>query len=559
MLNHIHIRDFAIIDRLELDLQNGMSVLTGETGAGKSILVDALGLVLGDRADSAVIRHKANKAEITIAVDIQKLPEVPQWLAERDLYSDDDCILRRVIVRDGRSKAYVNGTPVSLSVLRSLGAMLVDIHGQHEHQSLLRRDMQRKLLDSYAGNEKPLHELGELYQQWRVMKSNVVALIAESEEREARIELLRYQIRELSELGLDADEIDALEAEQQRLANVERLRHVSNGTYVDLYENDDGALYSRLGTHVNALEELSVLDPRLSEWCELLASAQVQLAEAANGLRRYASALESDPQRLEWIEQRISQIHDLTRKYRVSASELLVKLQTLKTELSALESPERDPQKLLEQLKEIEGKYHRLAELIHRTRESAADILSEKTTAAMQELGMKGGRFQIAVTAMDNGQLSPSGLDRIEFLVSANPGQPLQALTQVASGGELSRISLAIQMVAAKSLHIPTLIFDEVDSGIGGAVAESVGRQLHRLGENRQVLCVTHLPQVAAQAHRHYLVKKIKNQSHTTANITSLEAKHRIGEIARMLGGLEMTDQTLAHAEEMITRAQRGQ
>lgn len=557
MLIHIHIRDFAIIEYLDLDLQSGMNVLTGETGAGKSILVDALGLVLGDRADSGVIRHKANKAEITVSIDLQALAEVRQWLTEQDLLSDDECVLRRVIVRDGRSKAYVNGSPVALSVLKSLGSMLVDIHGQHEHQSLLRRDMQRRLLDAHAANEQTLHELGELCRQWRMLNSQLESLNAKAEEREARIELLRYQTRELSELGLESDEIAALEEEQQRLANVERLRQISHSTYLDLYENDDFALYSRLGPHVNALEELATLDPSLGEWHELLVNTQVQLAEVAKGLRRYANSLDADPERLEWVEQRISQIHDLARKHRVNAAELPLRLRALESELKALQTPERDPEKLRERLHELENEYHRLALLVRRSREAAAKTLSEKTTTAMQELGMSGGKFRIDVTPTEATQPSPAGLDSIEFLVSANPGQPVQALSQVASGGELSRISLAIQMVAAKNLHIPTLIFDEVDSGIGGAVAESVGRQLRRLGENRQVLCVTHLPQVAAQAHHHYVVKKVRDHSHTTTHITSLNDKQRISEIARMLGGLELTEQTLVHAEEMITLARR--
>lgn len=559
MLIHIHIRDFAIIDHLDLDLQNGMNVLTGETGAGKSILVDALGLVLGDRADSGVIRHKADKAEITVSIDIQELAEVKQWLTEQDLLSDDECVLRRVIVRNGRSKAYVNGSPVALSALRSLGTMLVDIHGQHEHQSLLHRDIQKRLLDAHAGNEQPLHALGKIYRQWRTLKTQFESANSEVEEHKARIELISYQIRELSELGLEGDDITALEEEHERLANVEQLRKISYGIYIDLYENDDIAVYSRLGQQVNALEELTALDPSLAEWHELLANTQVQVAEVAKGLRRYASSLDLDPERLEWVEQRITQIHDLARKHRVTAAELPRRLKALESELNALQTAERDPRKLREKLHQLEAEYHRLALLVRRSRETAAKTLGDKTTIAMQQLGMKGGRFRIDVNPIEDLKLSPSGLDSIAFLVSANAGQPLQALGQVASGGELSRISLAIQMVAAKSLHIPTLIFDEVDSGIGGAVAESVGRQLHRLGQNRQVLCVTHLPQVAAQAHHHYLVKKTKDQSFIKTQITSLNNNQRIDEIARMLGGLELTKQTISHAEEMITLARRDQ
>ena len=309
---------------------------------------------------------------------------------------------------------------------------MVDIHGQHEHQSLLRHDMQKRLLDTHAGNEQSLRKLGGLFRKWSDLKATVASLDAEREEREARIELLRFQTRELSELELARDEIDALEEEQQRLANVEQLRQISNGIYVDLYENDDSALYSRLGKHVNALDELTLLDPELGEWRELIVSAQVQIAEAANGLRRYASELEHDPQRLEWLEQRISQIHDLARKHRVPPTELPQRHKTLESELNTLESPAQDPQKLSEELGKVEVNYHRLAELIHRSRAAAAEFLSEKTTAAMQELGMKGGRFAIDVLPTERTQFSTSGLDRIEFL-GLGKSRPAHASTQQSS------------------------------------------------------------------------------------------------------------------------------
>ena len=556
MLSHIYIQDFAIIDTLDLELEPGMCVLTGETGAGKSILVDALGLVLGDRADSEAIRHGADRAEISIEVDIRDLPEVKAWLAKYELGADEACIVRRVITREGRSRAYVNGSPTSLSVLRLLGQRLVDIHGQHEHQSLLRRDMQRKLLDTYAVNEKYLQELERVYRNWQSLKRKLETSMAEADERNARVELLRYQIQELSQLGLGDLDIHALDQEQQRLANVERLQEGSNGLYLALYESDEQALYSQLGRLIGILSALSSLDSRLTEWLELLTEAQLRISEAANGLRRYSSNLDADPQRLEWIESRLTQVHDLARKHRVPMEELRARLTALESELQVLENPEFDLHRLAEKLDGLETEYRHLAGGLHTTRTNAAAELSQQTTTAMQHLGMKGGRFQITVELDDASSWSTTGLDRIEFLVSTNPGQPLKPLAKVASGGELSRISLAIQMVAAKSLTIPTLIFDEVDSGIGGAVAEVVGRQLQTLGENRQVLCVTHLPQVAVHAQYHYQVSKFKRHSVTLAHIVSLKPQQRIDEIARMLGGLEMTEQTRAHAQEMINRAQ---
>ncbi len=556
MLLHIHIRNFAIIDELELELRPGMCVLTGETGAGKSIIVDALGLVLGDRADSRVIRQGTDRAEITVTVDISNLPAAKTWLAEHDLLSDNECILRRIIARDGRSRAYIGGSPVPLSQLKPLAEMLVDIHGQHEHQSLLRRDMQRRLLDNHAGNEPQLKKLDHIYRQWRTVKSRFEHLSKETQEREARIDLLRYQRQELREVGMDKQQLDALEQEHQRLSNVERLRQGCESAYFNLYESDDAALYSQLGRLANSLGELTELDAGISEWIELLCAAQVQLAEAAKGLHGYSAELEEDPQRLEWLENQIALVQDLARKHRLQPDQLPQRLMEIESELESLQDPDIDPQKLTVRINELHTEYQQLAKQIRHHRETTAQSLSKETTAAMQTLGMKGGRFHIDVEPLDSQQLSPSGLDRIEFLVSSNAGQPLQAINKIASGGELSRISLAIQMVAANSLSIPTLIFDEVDSGIGGGVAEAVGQQLHKLGQNRQVLCVTHLPQVAAQAHHHYQVKKLKQKKLTTTRIDALSITSRVDEIARMLGGLVMTEQTLAHAEEMITRAQ---
>jgi DNA repair protein RecN (Recombination protein N) len=556
MLTHIHIRDFAIIDELELSLGRGLCVLTGETGAGKSILIDALGLVLGDRADSHTVRHGAAKADLAIGVHIADLPQVIRWLEERDLHLGDECLLRRVITREGRSRAYINGVPTPLAAVRALGEMLVDVHGQHEHQSLLRRDSQRRLLDEHGGNTARLAELGRIYAQWRELGRRLEALSSAQDEREGRRELLRYQLRELTDLGLGEGEASELESEHQRLAHVGQLQSGTLGLYHALYEAEDGAVHSLLATLAARLDALADTDPALGEYRELLQGAQIQVEEAADGLRRYAERLELDPQRLEWVEARLGSVHELARKHRVAPDQLPSRQGELERELAALEDPEQDLQRLQEALGALEARYTELAREIGEIRGRTAQRLSAQVTEAMQGLGLEGGELSIEVQTVEQAQLSPWGRERIEFLVSANPGQPLRPLGKVASGGELSRISLAIQMVAANSLHIPTLIFDEVDVGIGGAVAETVGRHLRALGGHRQVLCVTHLAQVAAQAHHHYQVRKTTRRATTLTHIAALSTPDRVEEIARMLGGVEMTEQTRAHAREMITRAQ---
>ncbi|MCP4409789.1 MAG: AAA family ATPase, partial [Gammaproteobacteria bacterium] len=370
MLLHIHIRNFAIIDQLELELRSGMCVLTGETGAGKSIIVDALGLVLGDRADSRVIRQGTDRAEITVTVDISNLPAAKTWLAEHDLLSDNECILRRIIARDGRSRAYIGGSPVPLSQLKPLAEMLVDIHGQHEHQSLLRRDMQRRLLDNHAGNEPQLKKLDHIYRQWRTVKSRFEHLSKETQEREARIDLLRYQRQELREVGMDKQQLDALEQEHQRLSNVERLRQGCESAYFNLYESDDAALYSQLGRLANSLGELTELDAGISEWIELLCAAQVQLAEAAKGLHGYSAELEEDPQRLEWLENQIALVQDLARKHRLQPDQLPQRLMEIESELESLQDPDIDPQKLTVRINELHTEYQQLAKQIRHHRET---------------------------------------------------------------------------------------------------------------------------------------------------------------------------------------------
>ncbi|MCG5499609.1 DNA repair protein RecN [Ectothiorhodospira lacustris] len=553
MLTHIQIRDFAIVDELSLDLSAGMTALTGETGAGKSILVDALGLVLGDRADSTTVRHGAERAEISAHFDISREATAGAWLEEQGL-ATEDCLIRRVIGRDGKSRAWINGSAVTLQSLKTLGEMLVDIHGQHAHQSLLRRDVQRRILDDYADHLELLTAMARDHGIWQKAAHRLATLSEDGEAREARRELLRFQSDELKALDLAAGELERIEEEHGRLAHAGRLLEVAETAYQSLYEAD-GSAESLVGRFCSDIEHLQPLDSRLAEPRELLAAAQIQIREAADWLRRYADGLEMDPARLNFLESRMAAAQDLARKHRVEPTTLPHLLQTLETELNRLEEGGDNLETLAKAVEQALQTCLRQATALSDARRRAADRLSQAVTQAMQGLGMEGGRFACSVEDDGRGHPSSHGMDRVEFMVSANPGQPLQPLTKVVSGGELSRISLAIQMIAAHALPIATLVFDEVDTGIGGGVAEVVGRQLRSLGRHRQVLCVTHLPQVAAQAHQHLQVKKHKGKDHTTTRIRSLADEHRVRELARMLGGVEITERSLAHAREMMTRA----
>lgn len=556
MLIHLQIRDFAIVEHLELELAPGMTAVTGETGAGKSIMVDALGLLLGDRADSGVVRFGAERAEISAVFDLRTLPTARDWLEERDLDLEQDCHLRRIIGRDGRSRAYINGTPQPIQALRDLGDLLVDIHGQHEHQSLLKKDLQRQLLDDYAGNQDLLAELSTHFQTWTRLHQQLEALNQARAERESRLDLLRYQIQELEGLNLQEGEWVGLEEEHLRLANAGRLMETCQQALGRLYENEEVSIYGLLGQTLHELEALCPIDARLAATSELLNAALIQVQEASDELRHYVQLVDMEPGRLEWVEQRLGVIHELARKHRLAAEELPNLLVRLQGELTELENSELRYEQLEQELEQICQAYFQSAQALGARREAAAEELSKRVTTAMGELGMPGGRFAIALKRTNKPR--PNGLEAMEFLVSANPGQPLNPLSKVASGGELSRISLAIQVITVRSARIPVLIFDEVDTGIGGGIAEVVGRQLHTLGETRQVLCVTHLPQVAAQAHRHLKVSKKTQTGSTSTTVSVLTRDQRVQEIARMLGGLELTANTLAHAQEMIERAHRG-
>jgi DNA repair protein RecN (Recombination protein N) len=553
MLLSLHIRDFAIIDQLEIELHGGMTVLTGETGAGKSILLDALGLLLGDRADSGAVRHGAERADISAGFDVSTLETARTWLAEQQLDLGDECQLRRVIAAGGRSRAYLNGSPVPLQLLREFGERLVDIHGQHEHQSLMKRDLQRQLLDHHGAHQPLLAELATLRRDWKQAGQQIEAIIGTGQDRDSRLEFLKFQLQELDELAPEPGEAERLHDEHARLANAGQLLDTCARHLAGLYDDDHSA-QSLLSHALADLQPLTAIDASLKEASELLNSALIQLEEGVDQLRSYPDRLELDPARLGWLEQRLDALHRVARKHRIETETLHEFHQRLSQELQQLEQADQHLEVLEAQRQALATEYATRAGELHRRRVKTAAALSAQVSERMQSLGMQGGQFRIEVTASDNDNLSALGSDSIEFLVSANPGQPLKPLAKVASGGELSRISLAIQVVAASDTEIPTLIFDEVDSGVGGGVAEAVGQQLRALGNHHQVLCVTHLPQVACQAHQHLQVAKLTGDRTTRTRIRPLDGDERVEEIARMLGGRTITDSTLQHAAEMLGR-----
>lgn len=551
MLSHLLIRDLAIISHLELDCTPGMTALTGETGAGKSILIDALGLVLGEKADAGLIRAGRERAEIVANVDLATCPGARAWLAEQALDDEGECIVRRLVTREGRSRAFVNGRPATGAQLRALGDLLVDIHGQHAHQSLLRANAQRELVDAYGGHLPLAAAVADAFRAYRALDQRLTTLEAASQERAERLDLLRFQVAELEALGMSAADIESLDQEQRRLSHLGRLLESAGGLLQTLADTD-GAIADQLGAAVAELDSLSAIDPELSEPRDLLQTAAIHVDEAATGLRHYLDGLELDPSALASVEARLTLVHDLARKYRVAPGQLPTALAERRTELAALEQTgvtldelraTRDAawQSFLQQAGQLSG-----------LRATAGERLSATVSEAMQQLGMAGGRFAVRGEPLPPERAGSGGLERLEFLVSANPGQPLQPLAKVASGGELSRISLAIQVATAECGSVPTLIFDEVDVGIGGGVAEIVGRLLRRLGTSRQVLCVTHLPQVAAQAHRQLRVRKETLDGQTYTRIEPLDEQARVDEIARMLGGTEITRKTREHASEML-------
>ncbi|MGO4503572.1 MULTISPECIES: DNA repair protein RecN [unclassified Dyella] len=555
MLTSLYVRHFAVVEEAEIAFGPGLTVVSGETGAGKSLLVDALMLLAGARADSGMVRAGSDRAELTAEFDLTNLPEARAWLSREELDDEDSCQLRRVIRAEGSSRAWINGRPANASQLGELATLLVEIHGQHEHQALLSRAHQMELLDAYAGNEALVAQVRELAQQWREL-GNRIRKLSGGDDREQRIELLSHELGELEKWALPPDDLAELEASHKRLANAGRLAEGAGGVVELLDGESEFALRRALGRAQLEMSKLAALDDRLAPLLELLDNASIQLSEAADGLGRYALDVDLDPNRYAEVDTHLTRLHELSRRHRVTVAELHDKAGTLRIELSELEGAGDALEKLAKQRTRLQQQYDEQAGQLSQARQQAAERLGGEVSILMGELGMSGGRLVVELEATNEGDPDVQGRERCELLVSANPGQPPRALRKVASGGELARISLAIEVATLGKDTVGTMVFDEVDTGIGGAVAEVVGQKLRALGAQRQVLCVTHLPQVAAQGHAHLRVSKDSDGESTRTRIEKLDANGRRDELARMLGGVEITRETRAHAKQMLERAQ---
>ncbi len=552
MLLNLTIIDLAVVKSLDLDLDKGMSVLTGETGAGKSILLTALGLALGDRADSGYVRPESKRAEVNLEFDLSDAPNAQRWLIDNELDDDNHCLIRRVVNQEGRSKAYINDRPVTLQSLQELSEKLVEIHGQHAHLTLLNADEQRRLLDNYARNTEQIEQLNASYKAWYATDKELQRCLKANTDQSDREAFLTYQIAELEQLELANYNYAALVEEHGKLANLGQILSTGQKLVDILYENDQLSVNQMLNRSVSDLNSLCQYAPELNEICSLLTEAQIQTEEAAIQLRRFLESQEADPQYLDSLESKLGVIQNLSRKHHVSPFELPQLLTSLQTELHNLTHSGERIELLQKEVIALRTQYNSLANQLTEYRKTSAQKLQKHISDMIKELGMPQGEFIVSITALDSDTPKLNGLDKIEYLISANPGLPPKPLAKVASGGELSRISLAIQVTTSNDKTTPTLIFDEVDSGIGGGVAEIVGQKLRSLSNNRQVMCVTHLPQVAAQAHQHLYVEKNNKTDITSSNVRLLSKDERVEEIARMLGGVTMTANTLAHAKEML-------
>ena len=549
MLKFLSIRDFVIVSSLELEFSAGFTALTGETGAGKSILIDALSLALGERGDATMVRNGCERSEITAEFDVAEMPDFLVWLKAQELEGDEGvCLMRRMLDAGGRSRGFINGRSATLQQMREAGEQLLNIHGQHAHQSLLRPEAQRDLLDGYAGLLAETAQVGVCYREWQSLLGRRTKLEENSQAAAAERELLSFQRGELEGLAFNLAEWEELQADYERLAHAAGLLETA-AFGIDTLSEADNACLTQLNALIARLRDGLTHDASLGEALRMLESAQAELQEAVYGLRHYQQRLDTDPQQLAEKEQRIQAVMDMARKYRVLPERLDEVLQQLLVHLAEL-GGEDDLAELVALEKTAQQRYLLAAQQLSRARKLAAAKLTAEITAAMQKLAMQGGSFAVVLVPLNEG--NAYGLDGIEFRVAANPGVPQRSMARVASGGELSRISLAIQVATSQVAGVPTLIFDEVDSGIGGRVAEIVGQLLKQLGQGYQVLCVTHLPQVAAEADQQWQVSKAVEEGVTLSHIEVLDGEQRIEEIARMLGGVTITETTRKHAAEML-------
>ena len=573
MLLQLAIQHYATVDSLEIDFGPGMSAISGETGAGKSIMLDGLGLTLGDRADKSVVRSGARKAEICAEFDISNIAPAKAWLSKHELVDDADperCLLRRVVGDDGRSKGFINGSPATLGDMKTLGEMLIDIHSQHEHQSLLQRATHQRLLDDFSVTPAALKALSDSYRDWHKNQQRIDALSAPGEDNTAQLQLLRYQLSELDELALGEDELDTLEQQFKALSNAdETLASARLALDACQGSGDDSSASDLLAKAHAVLGTLPASSPQLANASTLIESAAIALDEAVSDLRGFVDGFEADPERLEEINSRLGAIHDLARKHRVAPKDLPSLTLDLRAQLEGLENSDVELETLLAADAALREAFDKAAQKVSKQRKAGGKNLASSVNEQLLNLGMPHARLEVSLNPVQKDRPSSQGAEIVEFLVSTNPGQEAKPLIKIASGGELSRISLAIQVITAQTSRTPSLVFDEVDVGIGGGVAKVVGELLRKLGENSQVLCVTHQAQVAGQGHNHFFVSKevvgkaagqpkkgskaIESEAASTlTRITRLDDEARLREVARMLGGDDCSAESLAHAKQML-------
>ena len=555
MLLSINISNYTLVESLEIEFAQGTTAITGETGAGKSLVLDALGMALGDRADTDTIRHGKERAEITATFDINTIEAAKTWLDANDFNSDENCILRRIYTREGRSRGYINGQPSTMSQLQELGDMLADIHSQHEHQSLLRKETHRRLLDEYAKAENLASKVASEYSAWHKVHIDLTNLLQRSDELDDRKDLLNFQVNELQQIDLTAKHLEQLELEQKTLANAEQIVQDSHNLLAICEQAEGFNLRDSLNRALSILANIEYKPDALKITEELLQGGLIQIEEAINEISHHIDRFEADPQRLQIVEEQLSAVFQLSRKHRVNPDQLETTLQTLEAELKNLIGGSENINALEKKLADLASSYEKSAKQLSSKRTAASKAMAKDINRQLQKLSMEGAELLVQLSPVNNSEYRSSGLEETEFLLATNPGQPHKMLAKIASGGELSRVSLAIQVVAASHSKIPTLVFDEVDVGIGGSTADVVGQLIKQLGERGQVISVTHQPQVAAHAHHHYRASKVIEDNSTESLMAPLNQQQKVEELARMLGGAKVTKQTLSHASELLSLA----
>lgn len=551
----INISNYTLVESLEIEFAQGTTAITGETGAGKSLVLDALGMALGDRADTDTIRHGKERAEVTATFDINTIDAAKAWLDANDFNSDDNCILRRIYTREGRSRGYINGQPSTMSQLQELGDMLTDIHSQHEHQSLLRKETHCRLLDEYAKAEDLASKVASEYSAWHKVHLDLTNLLQRSDELDNRKDLLSFQVNELQQIDLTAKHLEQLELEQKTLANAEQIVQDSHNLLALCEQAEEFNLRDSLNKALSILANIEYKPDALKITEELLQGGLIQIEEAINEISHHIDRFEADPQRLQTVEEQLSAVFQLSRKHRVNPDQLEITLQTLETELKNLIGGSENINAMEEKLADLAKSYEKSAKQLSSKRKSASKTMAKEINRQLQKLSMEGAELLVQLSPISHGEYRSSGLEEVDFLLATNPGQPHKMLAKIASGGELSRVSLAIQVVAANHSKIPTLVFDEVDVGIGGSTADIVGQLIKQLGERGQVISVTHQPQVAAHAHHHYRASKVIEDNSAESLMVPLNQQQRVEELARMLGGAKVTKQTLSHASELLSLA----